>query len=252
MVRLPVLAQILRRRGQLSSWAILLLGAIGGFVGHSVWGAVTLSEGTRAAVFSQREVYSRARLEPPHYELQNAMVVHASVERTRRILTHFEIFAGMVPYIDRSVYDSSSGLLELAGGIWKYRLESRLRWRRENPDRWSFQVIGGHFLGLSGVMEFQPAGAGKTLVTFEGRLDDPSVKFPPRFIVEQGAQIIFAVTGRRVRSLVEDSSFEPQEAVNRASKALTPGSGNESKRTSLNPSGSPVPEPRRRLGQRED
>lgn len=201
----------------------------------------------RKAVLEEREVFTQARLQVPRYEVRNAMVVRASLERTRRILTHFDLFAGLVPYIDRSRYDPKTRLLDIAGGIWKYRLEATLQFQEERPDRWSFRIVRGHFLGMTGAMEFRRVEAGRTLVTFEGQLSaPPGAKFPPRLIVEQGAQIIFAVTGRRVRSLVEDPQFEPQEAVTRADQAPRSGSGNDSERSERD-SRSGVPQPRRSL-----
>ncbi len=201
----------------------------------------------RKAVLEDREVFTQARLQVPRYEVRNAMVVRASLERTRRILTHFDLFAGLVPYIDRSQYDPKTRLLDIGGGIWKYRLEATLQFHEETPDRWSFRIVRGHFLGMTGVMEFRRAEVGRTLVTFEGQLNaSPGAKFPPRLIVEQGAQIIFAVTGRRVRSLVEDPQFEPQEAVTRAEQAPRSGSRNDSERSERD-SRSGIPQPRRSL-----
>lgn len=224
-----------------------------GWVLVSGWGsglparAMEIPEGRRKAVIEERDVYTQAKLEEPRYDVRNAMVVRASLERTRRVITHFDLFAGLVPYIDRSKYDPSTRLLDIAGGIWKYRLEATLQFREESPDRWSFRIIKGHFLGMSGRMEFRKVEPGRTLVTFEGGLTaDKGAKFPPRLIVEQGAQIIFAVTGRRVRSLVEDPQFEPQEAVNQAGEAPRSRSRNESERPERDPR-SGIPQPRRNL-----
>ena len=200
----------------------------------------------RRGVLEGREVYSHARLEGLRYGFQNAMVVRASLERTRRILTHFGLFAGLVPYIQRSEYDAKTGLLDVAGGIWKYRLESVLQFREESPERWSFRVVRGHFLGMTGVMEFRRLEAGRTLVSLEGGVTGgEGASFPPRLIIEQGAQIVFAVTGRRVRSLVEDLAFEPQDAGTPAEKASRSGSRNESERSAVDdPSRSGIPRPR--------
>jgi hypothetical protein len=209
--------------------------------------AFEIPEGRRKAVVEDRDVYTQAKLEVPRYDVRNAMVVRASLDRTRRILTHFDLFAGLVPYIDRSVYDPRTRILDIAGGIWKYRLEATLQFREEARDRWSFRIIKGHFLGMTGAMEFRQIEPGRTLVTFEGSLTaDKGAKFPPRLIIEQGAQIIFAVTGRRVRFLVEDPQFEPQEAVNRAGEAPRSRSRNESERPERDPR-SGIPQPRRNL-----
>ncbi|MBU6376140.1 MAG: hypothetical protein KGQ59_09105 [Bdellovibrionales bacterium] len=211
--------------------------------------AFELPANKRSEVFEGREIYTQARLQSQLYSVKNAMVVHASLERTRRILTHFDLFAGLVPYIDRSKYDPMTRQLDVGGGIWKYRLESVLQFTPETPDLWKFRIIRGHFLGMVGALEFRQLKPGHTLVTLEGSIQaDPGAKFPPRMIIEQGAQIIFAVTGRRVRSLVEDLHYEPQEAVTAARQAELAGSKNDSKRTKLEPSSSNVPKPRSGIG----
>jgi hypothetical protein len=103
---------------------------------------------------------------------------------------------------------------------------------------------------MSGAMKFQQLEPGKTLVMFEGELTaDAQARFPPKLIVEQGAEIIFGLTGRRVRSLVEDFQFEPQDAVTPASKATEHGRSDDQKKSDLNnDSRSGIPQPRSGLG----
>ncbi len=216
--------------------------------GPAAW-AFEIPVSQRRGVLEGREIYTFARLHAPRYDVRSAMVVHASLERTRRILTHFDLFAGLVPYIDRSVYDRSSRLLDVAGGIWKYRLESILQFEEESPQRWKFRVIQGHFLGMTGAMEFSQVAPGRTLVTLDaGILASQGAKFPPKLILEEGSQIVFAMTGRRVRSLVEDPQFEPQEAEKPASQAKKTVSRNESERSPVNATESGVPKPQRGFG----
>jgi hypothetical protein len=201
----------------------------------------------------EREIYTHAALQEPIYMVQSAMVVHASLSRTRQILTRFDLFAGKVPYIERSEYDSQTKRLRVAGGIWKYRLESTLQFEPESRDRWNYRIVEGHFQGMAGALTFQELEPGQTWVSFEGRYQGvPGAKFPPKVIIEQGFQIIFAVTGRRVRSLVEDRNFEPQDAVTRAQFAQKMETRNDSKKpSSSGPSRNSIPEPRSGLGQPE-
>lgn len=152
-------------------------------------------------LIEEREVLARARLSGRQYSLKSAMLVNSGHARTREIMTRFDRFAGMVPYIDRSDWDPTSRRLQLAGGIWKYYLQATLQFVEKTPDRWEFEVIQGHFLGMKGAMQFETAGPGRTLVVFTGGVEGD--RFPPRWVIERGAEIVFAVTGRRVRSLIE-------------------------------------------------
>ena len=186
----------------------------------------------RVALLEGREVLSRARLGPVEsaakgaragvqaYTLSNAMLVNAGVARTRDELTHFDRFAGMVPYIDRSDWDPKTRRLLISGAIWKYRLQALLQFRPTTADRWEFEIIEGHFLGMKGFMQFEAAGPARTLVVFAGRIEGR--QFPPRFVIERGAEIVFAVTGRRVRSLVEAQTEVTDYGRSKAPQAEIP------------------------------
>lgn len=180
-------------------------------------------------IIEEREVYARARLEGRRYTVLNAMLVHAGLARTKEVVTQFDRFAGNIPYIEKSVWNEASRQLVIAGGIWKYQLQATLQFEEKSPSRWEFRVIQGHFLGMRGALDFETAGPGRTLVVFSGALE--ADRFPPRWVIERGAEIVFAVTGRRVRNWVEDPNYGRQQTQDPV------GSG-----------GVPVPSPRKRLG----
>lgn len=178
---------------------------------------------------AEREVYARAKLSGRRYSVLNAMVVHAGLARTKAVVTQFDRFAGNIPYIEKSEWNASRRQLLIAGGIWKYQLQATLQFEEKSASRWEFRVIQGHFLGMRGALDFESAGPGRTLVVFSGALE--ADRFPPRWVIERGAEIVFAVTGRRVRNWIEDPDYGRQQTQDPV------GSG-----------GVPVPSPRKRLG----
>jgi hypothetical protein len=96
-------------------------------------------------------------------------------------------------------------LLTLKGGIWKWKLHSILRFE-EKSDRWiHYQIVGGHFTGMTGDIFFEPVSGAQsstgTLVYMRG--SQQGTQWPPAFILEQGAQIVFEFTAKRMRSYLE-------------------------------------------------
>jgi hypothetical protein len=181
-----------------------------------------------AKILDERDVYSRARLEGHTYSVRNVMLMHAGMARTRAEVTQFGRFAGSIPYIEKSEWDPARKQLLVAGGIWKYQLQSLIQFEEKTPERWEFRIIGGHFLGMHGALEFESAGPGRTLVVFSGSVTGDH--FPPQWVIERGAEIVFAVTGRRVRNWVENGSQEPLTKSPSGADAIG------------------VPQPRKRLG----
>jgi ribosome-associated toxin RatA of RatAB toxin-antitoxin module len=150
----------------------------------------------------EREVAVHADLEGERYEIYAAMLVRASPRRTREILTDYRVYARLIPYVDEARFDEKTRRLELRGGIWKYRLSSTLQFT-EHSDRWiAFEVVEGHFRGMRGAFHFEPRDERGTLVYMRG--DHRQAQWPPAMIVEQGAEIVFGFTAKRMRSYIED------------------------------------------------
>jgi hypothetical protein len=156
---------------------------------------------------NDRDVAAHASLEDipaspqRRYSFYAAMGVHASLERVRAVLTDYRLYAKMISYIDKAEYSPITQVLRLEGGIWKFRLRSDVRFD-EKSDRWiHYHIVGGHFRGLSGDMFFEPAGEKGTLVYFNGELRGSD--WPPAFVIERGAEIVFGFTAKRMRSYIE-------------------------------------------------
>ena len=180
---------------------------------------VTISSLLNPAVYSRavndREVMTRASLEDAgpglkKYSFYTVMLAHADIATTRRILTDYKLYAKMISYIDRASFNSETHILDLEGGIWKFRLSSRVRFE-EKGDRWiHYQIVAGHFAGLSGELIFESMAEKGTLVLMTGsQLGD---QWPPAFVIERGAEIVFGFTGKRMRSYIEheDQKGPPQ------------------------------------------
>jgi hypothetical protein len=169
-------------------------------------------------VIQKHDIYAHASLDqdesshskPPlkTYSFYAAMLTRSGISRTHRILTDYSLYSKLIPYIESAKYNASTHLLDLQGGIWKWKLHSVLRFD-ERSDRWiHYQIVGGHFTGLSGDIFFEPkedsSGVPGTLVYMRG--EQKGYSWPPAFIIEQGAQIVFEFTARRMRSYIDDSS----------------------------------------------
>ena len=160
-------------------------------------------------ILDDREVMVHARLEQvgtgkepaKNYAFYTAMVVRADVEQVRRILTDYPLYAKVVPYVDRADYSPRTRILKLSGGIWKFRLDSQLRFE-ERGGRWlRYEIVDGHLIGLSGDILFESLGEKGTAVYFGGSL--AGTQWPPSVVMERGAEIVFGLTGNRMRSYIE-------------------------------------------------
>jgi hypothetical protein len=136
------------------------------------------------------------------YSFYAVMLTRAGLTRTRQVLTDYQLYSKLIPYVDETQYNPSTHLLELKGGIWKWKLSSTLRFE-ERGDRWiHFQIVGGHFTGMTGDIFFEPQTSSQdTLVYMRG--NQQGTRWPPAFILEQGAQIVFEFTAKRMRSYLE-------------------------------------------------
>lgn len=166
-------------------------------------------------VIDEREVMSHASLSETsvpgvkRYEFYSTAMAFASVQKTREAMNQYQMMAKILPYVDRSDYDPKTRILQLEGGIWNFKIRSSVRFTPES-DRWTrFEIIQGHFKGLSGDIFWEPHGERATLVHIQGHQE--AREFPPKFVIERGAEIVFGVTGKRMRSYIETSEGSPQE-----------------------------------------
>lgn len=154
-----------------------------------------------------------AKKEPPRFESYDfyvAVLVKASLKRTREVLTNYQVYSELVPYISRAEFFPASKMLHVEGGIWKYRINSRIRFE-ERGERWiRYRIVSGHFRGMLGEIVLEPLGDGGkdgTLVFMYGQ--SIANRFPPAFVIEQGAQVVFGFTANRIRTFIESGKVAP-------------------------------------------
>jgi len=154
------------------------------------------------------------------YDFYVLVLVKAPLERTRQVLTHYQVYSELVPYVSRTEYFPASKILHVEGGIWKYRINSRIRFEERAPGWIRYRIVSGHFRGMVGEILLEPVGENGregTLVLMHGQ--SIANRFPPAFVIEQGAQVVFGFTANRIRSYIESGQLAP--AVTDAS-ALPP------------------------------
>jgi hypothetical protein len=209
----------------LAAFSIAVLGLIFGLILEPVLGSANATSHEAAPsiqsllkpkiyqrITQDREISTYANLksiEPSasskEYSFYAAMQTRAGISRTRQVLTDYQLYSKLIPYVDEASYQSATHLLILKGGIWKWKLYSILRFE-EKSERWiHFQIVGGHFIGMKGDIFFEPVSGTQnstgTLVYMRG--SQQGTQWPPAFILEQGAQIVFEFTAKRMRSYLE-------------------------------------------------
>jgi hypothetical protein len=194
-------------------------------------------------VVSDREIMTSASLDEvkaplKRYSFYAAMLARAGVDKTRRILTDYRLYVKMVPYVDKAEFDDKTRILRIEGGILGFRLASLVRFE-ERGDRWiRYRIVGGHFVGMEGDIVFESLGEKGTVVYFGG--EQLGRKWPPAFVIERGAEIVFGFTAKKMRSYIE--SPESDAPAPKASELPPKEKTDDRKKES-----EPVPEPRRRL-----
>lgn len=152
-------------------------------------------------MISDREVMTYADIDDKDYSFYASVLIRAGLAQTRKVLTDYEVYAKLIPYVEQARYSPETKTLEIQGGIWKFKLHSFVRFE-EFGERWiRYRIVDGHFAGLSGDVFFESQGEKGTAVLFRG--NHKSESWPPAIVMERGAEVVFTFTGRRMRSYVE-------------------------------------------------
>jgi hypothetical protein len=194
-----------------------------------------------------REILTSARLDDGHYSYFVAMLVHSNQSQTRRALTDYGLYSRLISYVDRTEYSPITQTLDVQGGIWKFRLRSWVKFEERGESWIHYRIVQGHFTGLEGDIFLEPAEKKGTLVYFRG--DQRGTHWPPKFVIERGAEIVFGLTAHRMRNYLERVEGE---LITRDRSAIdSPTSRNENKDVEHvgknNGSGKDFPQPRSHL-----
>jgi hypothetical protein len=148
------------------------------------------------------------------FKFYGLMLVHASPAKARAVLLDYPLYQKMVPYVSRSQFDEKEKLLWIEGGIFGWNLKSAIRLEvksEQSPVTIDYSIEKGHFKGLKGKVVIESVmgerASGKSLVHFTGGVTGKS--FPPAWIMERGSEIVFGLTARRMRSLMESETTTP-------------------------------------------
>jgi hypothetical protein len=149
---------------------------------------------------------------PREYSFYAAMLVHASFQQTHDVLTNYELYSKLIPYVTETKYNEKTHILEIQGGILGWFLHSWVRFDERSPSpNYSvihFQMVAGHFIGMAGDILFESRGEQGTLVYMDGHQIQEN--WPPQFVMERGAEIVFGFTANRMRSYIESKPAEGQ------------------------------------------
>ncbi len=168
------------------------------------------------SMISDREIILNAQLKNlantnmKKYSFYTAMLVKNRLSMTRAVLTDYKVYSQLIPYIDYTEYSVKEHLLRIEGGIWSFRLKSKVYFQ-EVKERWiHYEVTEGHFSGLTGDIYFENLQNEGTVVYLKGEKE--GIHWPPRFVIEQGAEIVFGFTAKRMRSYIENQK-NPEKGV---------------------------------------
>jgi hypothetical protein len=142
-----------------------------------------------------------AKLELRKYSYYSVMLVRATQSKARQILTNYSLYSKLVPYVQKSDFDPKTQNLEIVGGVFGWTLHSWIHFEERSPSWIHFQVVQGHFQGMNGEIYFEPFGDTDTLIYLGG--SQVLSQWPPKFILENGEEIVFGFTSNRMRSYIE-------------------------------------------------
>jgi len=136
-----------------------------------------------------------------YYEFYVSMMVRADYGLARKLLLDAEIYARLVPLVDKASWNKKTRVLDIAGGVMGYRMHSQILFIEESENWLSFTFIGGTFTGMKGTILFEDRGEKGTLVYFGGH--HSSRRWPPKIVMTLGGEIAMSVTGRSMRKYIE-------------------------------------------------
>lgn len=136
------------------------------------------------------------------YDFFAAMMVNADMERTRQVVMDYRTYSKLVPYISETTFYPELSMLLVMGGIWRYQLAALVQFHEQHEQWIEYHLIRGHFQNLAGDILFEPVDAKRTLVLIRGKRVGEG--YPPRLVVENGAELVFRHTARQLRHEIEN------------------------------------------------
>lgn len=179
-----------------------------------------LKPGVMKRILENREVFTNADLEyvghPKFeylggYEFYGVALVRASVRQTDQILKRYDRYKDIIPLVKISRWNKKRKELLLGGSIWKYRMRSWIKIKEKPLKGAEFRIVRGALKGLYGDIYYESAGEKGTIVFVRGFLK--GLKWPPKLILEQGAEIALTLAANKMRAYVETHKGEFEAAT---------------------------------------
>jgi len=136
------------------------------------------------------------------YRFYVAVMVGASIKLTYEMVKKGELYEKLIPFVDSSKMNEKTGILDISGGIWKYKLKARIKFSEQSKTWIQFRVIEGHFLGMTGDIVLEKYGERGTVIYLGGK--SRGDQWPPAFVLEEGAPIVLSLSARKMRSYIEE------------------------------------------------
>ena len=88
---------------------------------------------------------------------------------TRNILTNYQLYQQLIPFVSETAFNEKTQTLHVQGGIWKFKLNSFVRFKQKSEHWIRFKIIKGHFRGLVGDLYFEDYKEDQTWVYISGK-----------------------------------------------------------------------------------
>ncbi len=169
-----------------------------------------LSSQDYEALIEDDETYVTTKLgktpNPPFletYQAGAAFTINAPVSVTRDILTRYEVYEKLIPFIDDIKVIEAPAKVAIEGGILGWKMLSLIQFHDKDPGWIHFVVTQGTFAGMEGDFYFEAKRGHQNTSLVYFRVMQSDEHFPPRFIMESGANMILRNTANKMREYIE-------------------------------------------------
>jgi len=169
-----------------------------------------LSSQAYEALIEDDETYVTTKLgkspNPPFletYQAGAAFTINAPVSVTRDILTRYEVYEKLIPFIDDIKVIEAPAKVAIEGGILGWKMLSLIQFHDKDPGWIHFVVTHGSSAGMEGDFYFEAKRGHQNTSLVYFRVMQSDENFPPRFIMESGANMILRSTANKMREYIE-------------------------------------------------
>ncbi|MBL7715707.1 MAG: hypothetical protein JNL01_09590 [Bdellovibrionales bacterium] len=155
-------------------------------------------------IIEDREIMTQAKLDGDDYSFYAGMQVNASPTTALDRLTDYPAYQKMSRFVTRSE-KLPNGWVRIEGGVFGFRLESSVQVDRKveasGIERLDYVIREGGLLGLRGQVRVEALPKKGSWIVFDGKLRGKN--WPPAFVMERGAEMVFGFAARFMRKSME-------------------------------------------------